>query len=257
NVVLSCPCDEEHTVIGIKDLVRLWSEPGRRSLLADRPDAAVVAEPTNGHVVVAHKGVTRWKIQTRGRACHSSAPGQGVNAIYRMANVVSALEAYAAELPTAVPPHPLCGPATLSVGRIEGGVSVNTVPDRCAIEIDRRVLPGEDALAVTEPVTTFVRERAGVEFEALPPFHMGLALADGPNRELADQLLAHVRAVIGPRDAVGVPYCTHASGVAAGGVPAVVFGPGCIEQAHTKDEWIEVAQLDLASEVYYRLCAAG
>ncbi len=255
NVVLSCTCDEEHTVLGINSLTRLWSEPGRPSLLADRPDAAVVAEPTGGHVVVAHKGVARWKIQTRGRACHSSAPDQGVNAIYRMARVLSALEAYAAELPTVVPPHPLCGPATLSVGRIEGGVSVNTVPDRCAIEIDRRVLPGEDALAVAEPVTAFVRERVGVEFEALPPYHIGLALPDGPNRALADEMLGHVRAVFGPREAVGVPYCTHASRVAAGGVPAVVFGPGSIEQAHTKDEWIEVAQLDLASEVYYRLCA--
>jgi acetylornithine deacetylase len=258
NVVLSCTCDEEATTIGIQDLVRLWTEPGRRgSLLAQRPDAAIIAEPTGLHVVVAHKGATRWRIQTSGRACHSSAPDQGVNAIYRMAKVLSALEEYAAELPTKVPPHPLCGPATLSVGRIEGGISVNTVPDRCWIEIDRRVIPGEDSRAVIEPVREFVSRRAGVEFEFLPPWHIGPPLADGPNNELAERLLTHVAAVAGPRNKVGVPYGTHASRTAAAGVPSVVFGPGHIEQAHTKDEWIEVAQLDAASEIYFRFCQAG
>jgi acetylornithine deacetylase len=216
-----------------------------------------VAEPTGLDVVIAHKGMARWKARTAGRACHSSAPDRGVNAIYRMAKVVAALEEYAAELRAVVPAHPLCGPATLSVGRIEGGVSVNTVPDRCTIEVDRRVVPGEDALSVIEPVREFVCRRAGVEFEFLPPDHIGLALTDGPNAELADGLLDHVRAVAGSRKAVGVPYCTNASRIAAAGVPAVVFGPGDIAQAHTKDEWIEVAQLDLASEIYYRYCTAG
>jgi acetylornithine deacetylase len=258
NVVLSCTCDEEATTIGIQDLVRLWTDPGRRgSLLSERPDAAIIAEPTGLHVVVAHKGATRWRVQTSGRACHSSSPDQGVNAIYRMAKVLSALEAYAAELPMNVPPHPLCGPATLSVGRIEGGISVNTVPDRCWIEIDRRVIPGEDSRAVIDPVREFVSRRAGVEFEFLPPWHIGPPLADGPNAELAERVLAHVAAVVGPRNKVGVPYGTHASRTAAAGVPSVVFGPGHIEQAHTKDEWIEVAQLDAASEVYFRFCKAG
>src|SRR5262249_13562445 len=147
----------------------------------------------------AHKGVMRWRAVTRGRACHSSAPQHGVNAIYRMAKVVSALEEYAAELPTRVPPHPLCGPATLSVGRIAGGLSVNTVPDECFVEIDRRVLPGEDGGAVIESVREFVRRRAGVEFEFLPPFHAGPPLPDDRNGELAERLLAQVRAVAGPR----------------------------------------------------------
>jgi acetylornithine deacetylase len=258
NVILSCTCDEEATTIGIEDLVRLWTDPGRRgSLLSDRPDAAIIAEPTGLHVVVAHKGATRWRVQTPGRACHSSSPGDGVNAIYRMAKVLNALEEYAAGLPAQVPPHPLCGPATLSVGRIEGGISVNTVPDWCRIEIDRRVLPGEDARTVIDPVRAFVERRAGVEFVFEPPWHIGPPLADGPNAELADRLLTHIRTVAGPRDKVGVPYGTHASRTAAAGVPSVVFGPGSIEQAHTKDEWIEVAQLELASEVYYRFCAGG
>src|SRR5580692_9852004 len=65
NVVVSCTCDEEFTVLGINDLAKLWSDPMRRaSLLESRPDAAVVAEPTGLDVVVAHKGATRWKLRT-------------------------------------------------------------------------------------------------------------------------------------------------------------------------------------------------
>lgn len=258
NVVMSCTCDEESTTIGIDDLTELWTDPARRgSLLSERPDAAIIAEPTELHVVVAHKGASRWKILTRGRACHSSSPQNGVNAIYRMAKVVSALEKFAGELPKTIPQHPLCGPATLSIGRIHGGISVNTVPDWCAIEIDRRVLPGEDGWAAIEQVREFLNNHAKVEFEFELPWVVGQSLPDGPNLELADRLLAHVRAVAGPRQKVGVPYGTHASRTAAAGVPSVVFGPGDIQQAHTKDEWIEIAQLDLASEIYYRFCSTN
>jgi acetylornithine deacetylase len=250
NVVMSCTCDEEAGMLGIRHLVSRWTD-------ADRPDVAVIAEPTDLNVVVAHRGASRWKVRTHGRACHSSSPQNGANAIYRMARVVSALEEYAAALPTQAPPHPLCGPATLSVGRIRGGISVNTVPDLCEIEIDRRVVPGEDGWAAIEQVRGFLAERAGVEFEFLPPWVVGQALGDDRNGELAERLLTHVRAVAGPRAKVGVPFGTHASRTAAAAVPSVVFGPGRIEQAHTKDEWVEVAQLDLASDALFRFCAAG
>jgi acetylornithine deacetylase len=254
-VILSCTCDEESTVLGIQDLVTLWTDPGRRgSLLEKPPDAAVVAEPTELDVVVAHKGATRWKIRTHGKACHSSNPSQGINAIYRMSRVVACLEEFAAQLGSRVPPHPLCGPAALSVGRIEGGISVNTVPDECTIEIDRRVIPGEDADAVIEQVREFLEPRLDFKVEMVPPWIRAQALSDGDNLPWADRLLKHVRAHRGGGrgEKVGVPYGTHASRVAAAGVPSVVFGPGSIAQAHTKDEWIEIDQLHAAAEIYYQ-----
>src|SRR5262249_15589 len=105
-------------------------------------ELAVVAEPTLLNLVSSHKGALRWKIRTIGRACHSSAPHLGVNAIYRMARVLAVLEAHADALSRAAP-DPILGPPSLSVGRIEGGQSVNIVPDWCQIEVDRRVIPGE------------------------------------------------------------------------------------------------------------------
>jgi acetylornithine deacetylase len=258
NVILSCTCDEEATSLGINHLVAGWKgevRPGE--LVRTQPDAAIVAEPTELDVVVAHRGATRWKIRTTGRACHSSQPDQGLNAIYRMARVVQALEDYAQRLPGLVPAHPLCGPATLSVGRIEGGTSVNTVPDWCEIEIDRRVVPGEDGLEVRDVIEMFLRDRLDFDFEMLPPWIAGQTLSDEHNGALADALLQHVAGVAGQRRRIGVPYGTHASRIAAAGVRSVVFGPGSIAQAHTRDEWIATVQVEQAAEVYYRFCAAG
>jgi len=258
NVVLSCTCDEEHGQLGVSDLTQLWSDGKRRStLLAAPPDVAIVAEPTELDVVVAHRGAARWMIRTTGRACHSSNPTQGENAIYKMAKVLSRLEDYAGTLAGRVTPHPLCGPATLSVGVISGGVSVNTVPDECLIEVDRRCVPGEHGPSAIEDVGRYLRENLNVDFEMLPPWCIGLTLSDDDNGLIADELLAHIAAIAGERRKIGVPYGTHASRFAAAGVPSVVFGPGSIAQAHTKDEWIEIEQLNQAADVYYRLCASG
>ena len=258
NVVLSCTCDEESTTTGITDLVRYWTlERGKSEFLASPPDVAVIAEPTLLDVVVAHRGVTRFRIRTVGRACHSSDPTQGENAIYRMAKVVTVLEEYAQLLPRTVTPHPLCGGATLSVGRILGGTSVNIVPDECIIEIDRRVIPGEDHEQVKADIHRFLTERLDFELDFEPPWIQSPALTDADNSQLAQAVLNCVARVDGDHSAIGVPYGTHASRTCAGGVPSIVFGPGSINQAHTKDEFLEIDQLEKAAEVYFQLCTAS
>ena len=255
-VIMSCTCDEEATVMGIKDLVKLWGEKtGQSTIITQQPDVSIVAEPTEMDLVVAHRGATRWKIFTRGVACHSSDPTKGVNAIYRMAKVLNILEEYAAKLDGLVAPHPRCGSATLSIGLINGGISVNTVPDVCEIEVDRRVIPGEDGLQVMEDVRNYLSERVDFEFEFSEPWIVGTALPDDTNGALAASLQAHVTAVTGQGQLVGVPYGTHASRTAEAGVPSVVFGPGSVAQAHTKDEWLDIAQLEQAAEVYFRACS--
>lgn len=256
NVILSCTCDEEATILGISDLVTYWNRPDLPSrILQTAPDAAIVAEPTELDVVVAHRGVVRFRLHTAGRACHSSDPTQGVNAIYHMGHVLTCLESYAGSLSDEFPPHPLCGPATLSVGRIEGGQSVNIVPDACSIEVDRRVIPGEEISGVVPHLRDWLAEKLPIEFHIESPWLSSPALCDDNNGWLAESLLEHIQTVTGQQHrAVGVPYGTHASLIAEAGVPAVVFGPGSIAQAHTKDEFIELASLEQAAEVYYQLC---
>ena len=255
HVILSLTCDEEATSLGINHLTDSWcgSQQTYR-LCPKRPDVAIVAEPTSLNIVVAHRGATRWKLHTTGRACHSSRPNEGINAIYRMAKVVGCLEEYARWLPDSRPAHPLCGPATLSVGRIDGGSSVNVVPDSCTIEVDRRIIPGEDRFAVIEDLATYLRERLDFDVQHDPPYCASPPLNDDLNGNLAQQLMRSITDVVGPRQVLGVPYGTHASRIARAGVPAVVFGPGDIAQAHTKDEWIDITQLEQSSEIYYRFC---
>lgn len=256
NVVLSLTCDEEATSLGINHLTESWSNGSRSyQLCPQRPDAAIVAEPTQLDIVVAHRGATRWKLGTQGRACHSSRPNEGINAIYRMARVVQHLEEYAAWLPDSRPAHPLCGPATLSVGRIDGGSSVNIVPDSCVIEIDRRVIPGEDNLCVRDEIANYLRERLDFELIHDAPYCSSPPLGDEMNGTLAEELMGSIAKIVGTRQILGVPYGTHASRFARANVPSVVFGPGDIAQAHTKDEWINPSQVESAAEIYFRFCA--
>ena len=252
-VVMSCTCDEEATTLGISHLVNSWSSGGHR-FCEKRPDVAVIAEPTLLDVVVAHKGVRRFEIECSGRACHSSDPSQGISAIYRMGSVLSRLEEYARVLPSRVASHPLCGSAALSVGIIRGGSSVNIVPDHCSIEIDRRVVPGEDRSLIIPEIQQCL---ADLDFEVTfgEPWVDSPPLTDEDNSTLASRLLECVAAVESPHRAIGVPFGTHASRTCAAGVPSVVFGPGSIDQAHTKDEYIELPQLEVAGETLFRVCS--
>jgi acetylornithine deacetylase len=246
NLVMACAVDEEHGGLGAQRLVR------------DGPpaDMAVVAEPTRLEIVNAHKGIARWHLTVPGRACHSSSPEQGVNAIFRMAGVLVAVEQFAEWLRTS-PPDPYLGPPTLSVGRIEGGTSVNTVPDHCRIEIDRRLIPGEDPGAVQDQLTDYLR-RAGVEvpLTCSPPRLSGPALGPEGSAQLVARLGAAVDAVCGSHRVTAVPYGTDAAPIAAAGTPAVVFGPGDIAQAHTRDEWVSLDQVAQAGEILYRLACS-
>jgi acetylornithine deacetylase len=247
SVVMACTVDEEFTHTG-------------SSMLAATPhgaDLAIVAEPTQLQIVNCHKGAVRWKVRTHGVACHSSTPHLGVNAIYRMADVVRALAAHAAEL-AADAPHPVLGTPSLSVGRIEGGQSVNVVPHLCEVEIDRRVIPGESPGNCINRAAESLRARLGgfdgVEF--LPPWVKMPALspestANGPWLEAVGRAVARVT---GTAPAVmGVPYGTDAGPLGESGLPCLVFGPGDIAQAHTKDEWVDLDQVRQAADVYFEI----
>ena len=246
-VILAFTVDEEHTFLGVQELVK-------QGLQADY---AIVAEPTLLNIVRAHKGVVRWQVETAGRACHSSRPEQGVNAIYRMGRLLAGIADYADRL-RAQPPDALLGPRTVSVGRITGGVSPNTVPDSCRIDVDRRLIPGETAAAAGDDLTAFLKAYPGVDFPFTCTQTHTACLPLGP--ELSGELVARLGAVIdavaGKHEVHAVPYGTDASTIAGAGIPAVVFGPGDIAQAHTKDEWIDLAQLDPAAEILYRFARA-
>ncbi len=208
---------------------------------------AITGEPTQCQIVHAHKGFFRCRLGVRGVAAHSAFPEKGDNAILRMGRVLTQVAAYLEEL-KGRPGHPSLGCPTLSVGTIRGGEAINVVPDRCSIELDRRMLPGETEEVVRREIEALVGGetgggidetvvRPGLNTDPQSPFAAGLAAAVKRHNQDRCEFQA-------------APYMTNATAYAAAGVPALVFGPGDIAQAHTDSEFVELAELDKAFSIF-------
>ena len=214
--------------------------------LADKgfsSDLTLVLEPTQLGVVTAHKGALWLEIDTTGVACHGSTPEKGRNAIYAMRHVLEMIEE------KIIPglsrqSHAKLGPVTLNVGTISGGSKINIVPDRCLIEIDLRVVPGIDAekfrsqlesdLRAVTPDVTVRQQRYS------PPLDTSEALPWV--QRLGNAALGFTTA----------PWFSDASILGGPKCPAVCIGPGSIAQAHTKDEFILLRDLEYGADFFRR-----
>lgn len=236
NIVLAAVADEEYQFTG-----------ARRAVAGGlHADFGICGEPTGLHIIRAHKGVTRWRIRTAGRAAHSAYPERGKNAIYAMGHVLAVLEKHAREL-TLRTPHPLLGTPSMSVGVIEGGQAVNIVPDQCWIEIDRRTLPGEQRERIFGDVSAALH---GIEDWTMDAPHLEAAGLETPEQSGS---ISHLRSAIeslaGPAVVESAQYATDAGIYSAAGTPCVVFGPGDIADAHTAGESIDIRELLTAREI--------
>ena len=249
-IVFAGLVDEEHAQAGSRAFVGQASSlsPSFKKI-RDRQDAcptvlAIVGEPTKLQVVTAHKGSLWLELETRGKAAHGATPRLGKNAVREMARIVEVLETdYAARLQKRR--HPLLGTATVSVGTICGGTQPNIVPDRCAITIDRRTLPGQTEATVRREIAALLKSkklRAKISSAKLVP---ALALETDPKLPLVRQFLWD----IGQARPVGADFFCDAAVLSAGGIPSVVFGPGDIAQAHTADEWISISALERGKDL--------
>jgi acetylornithine deacetylase len=286
NVLFACSINEECGFSGARALAELWRGDGSSSFIMEasgipplappfegggdlslremaalRPSFALVAEPTELNVVVAHRGVARWQCTVHGRAAHSSRPEEGANAVYAMARVVQVIEQFHRETLAARPADPLCGASTACVTTFHGGTGPNTIPDLAVIDVDRRLCPDETPEDAYRELVTWLDVQAAIgecRLEHHAPWMQSRGLQFAGNRAWAEQLAAVVRTVGIESRLMGVPYGTNAASIAAAGIPTAVLGPGSIAQAHTVDEWIAIDQLDLAVEIYYRIaCGAS
>ncbi|MFN6016421.1 MAG: M20 family metallopeptidase [Verrucomicrobiota bacterium] len=210
----------------------------------------VVGEPTGMRPVVAHGGLVRGKITTCGRSCHSSDPSQGASAISRMVKVIDAFESQ--YIPSINAAHPLAGRAVTSVNTIRGGSQVNIIPDYCEIEFDRRLMPGESSESVLREIEMFLQTLPEKNSLTLEPTFTLEPLNPTGHGAFLDFVSSALRVRGTDATPIGAPWATNASHYNTQ-CPAVVLGPGDIAQAHTKDEWLDLAQLDLAAEIYLNL----
>jgi acetylornithine deacetylase/succinyl-diaminopimelate desuccinylase-like protein len=206
-------------------------------------DLTLVLEPTQLGVVTAHKGVLWLEINTTGVACHGSTPEKGRNAIYAMGQVLQIIQDQI--IPSmAAHSHAKLGSPTLNVGTISGGSKINIVPDKCRIEIDCRVVPGIDP----------EKFRAGIESELhaiVPGVTVHLQRCSKP-LDTSESLPWVERLGQTAKGFTTAPWFSDASVLSGPHCPAVCIGPGSIAQAHTKDEFIHLHDLEEGTDFFRR-----
>lgn len=240
DLVVAAVADEEGSSLGMEAVIRRLEETGCR------PAAAIVTEPTDLRLCVAHRGFAWATITTHGRASHTALPGEGIDAVARMGRVLVALEELDRSL-QAEPPHPLVGHGSVLASLIRGGSELFTTPADCRIDIVRRTLPGQTAATVTDEMNRLLSELSARDpkFEAT----FELMLYRSPLETAADSPIAAILAdragrILGRKPAAfGAPYWTDAGLLAGAGIPTAIFGPAG-EGLHSDVEWVSLSSLE-------------
>jgi acetylornithine deacetylase len=217
-------------------------------------DAAIVTEPTEMRLCLAHKGFAWLEVETRGVAAHGSRPDLGVDAVSHMGRILSGVLELDRRL-RGGRPHMLLGTGTIHASLIEGGQELSTYPARCVAKLERRTVPGEDgASALREIEELIARARADdpdlVAAARLmlerPPSQLG---ADSFVTEAVEKAATEV---LGREpEVIGVAYWMDMALSNAIGIPTVAFGPSG-EGAHADVEWVDAASLETCVRVYLR-----
>jgi acetylornithine deacetylase len=229
DVIVTAVADEELASIGtIAVLERVHA------------DAAIVVEPTELKLAVAHKGFVGFEIETQGVAAHGSRPHLGVDAIARMGPVLVALKELDKRLHTGAQ-HPLVGPGSIHASLIEGGQEFSSYPARCLLSGERRTIPSE----TIEQVETELRGLAGeADFR--------LTVSREPFEVAGDDVFVQlVGRIAEETDRVGVSFWADSGLIASAGIPTVLYGP-IGEGAHAEVEWVDLDSLERVRDVVLR-----
>jgi acetylornithine deacetylase len=229
DVIVTAVCDEEVASIGTARVAE-----------RHRADAAIVAEPTEMRLALAHKGFIGFEIETKGRAAHGSRPDLGIDAIAHMGHVLVGIEALDGRL-RASPTHPLLRSGSLHASVIEGGQEFSSYPERCLLQGERRTIPGETVAHVQAELGELLGEIDG---------EIRVVVAREPFQTPEDAPIAEIvaRHAGGP-EIVGVPFWADSALLSSAGIPTVVFGPAG-EGAHAVEEWVDLASAERCAEIY-------
>ncbi|MBB3705150.1 acetylornithine deacetylase [Aminobacter aminovorans] len=209
--------------------------------LCDTPLGAIIGEPSRLQAVRAHKGKAAARLEVTGRSGHSSRPDLGLNAVHAMAGIVAQVVAYGRQLeqgPLDPQFEPPC--STLQVGVIQGGQSVNIIPDRSIAEVELRAVPGTSPVALLEPMKAALLALRDSGYQVAwhdLTTYPGLSLPE--DCALAALLADLTRQPVLP----AVSYGTEAGLYQQAGINAIICGPGDIGRAHKPDEYIETTEL--------------
>ncbi len=223
------------------------------------PRAVIVGEPTSMKIIGGHKGSRSYSTVVKGVPAHSSDPRLGVNSIMAAAKIVTFLETLQQDLAeNADQNNPFDPPfTTVDLGIINGGTANNIIPEFTEIQWGFRLLPQDDADNLQKRVTDFI------DNEVTPPLKAQSDKASvsttitndvtplvPDDQSPAEQLIRHIT---GLNNSGVVSFGTEAGAFQQSGIPAVVFGPGSITEAHQPDEFIEIEQIGECIEFVEKL----
>ncbi len=246
DVIVAAVADEEHASLGVQEVLETL-----------RADAAIVTEPTELELVIAHKGFVWSEIEVCGRAAHGSRPHLGVDAIVKAGPILSALGALDADLGERS--HPLVGRGSVHASVIRGGEELSSYPARCVIGLERRTLPGERAGDVQAELAALLdacrQEDPELEAEARTllvrePFEVP------QDAEIVATVRAAAADVLGGAPVIaGASYWADAAFIAAAGIPTVMFGPAG-EGAHAAEEWVSISSTEKVARTLVSVAAS-
>ena len=232
DVIVTAVADEELASVGTETVLRHV-----------HADAAIVPEPTDLQVAVAHRGFVGFELETHGLAAHGSRPDLGVDAIVKMGHLLVGLEQLDARLQSGRR-HPLAGTGSVHASLIEGGQELSSFPARCVLTGDRRTIPGETTTDVERELSELAGDATVRMIASRDPYE---APRDHPFVNL-------VARVAGIDEQVGAPFWTDAALIAEAGIPTVLYGPAGAG-AHAETEWVDLASLERVRDVIARTAA--
>jgi len=242
-LVVAAVVDEEHSSLGADALVAEWTA-----------DAAVVTEPTDLQIAVAHKGFAWVEIEVAGTAAHGSRPAEGEDAILRLGRVLGHLERLERDLQRRRP-HPRLGTGSLHASLVSGGRELSSYPDRAVLQMERRTLPGDAASLPIDEVREILE---GLRLED-PTFKATARLLferpayELPAEHVLPQMLADVVTHVGGATALaGASFWADSAVLGHAGIPSLLFGPGGAG-LHSTEEYVNVADVLLCQEALAEL----
>ena len=245
DLIITAVADEEHASIGTEAVIAHLRDAGVRV------DAAIVTEPTDLQLCVAHKGFAWAGITTHGRAAHGSRRADGVDAIAHMGRVLAALERLDAQFQDR-PAHPLLGHGSLHASLISGGSELSTYPARCRLDLERRTLPGETAQSVAAELETILHELSAQDLHFSAAAELTLfrpPLETGLDQPIVVALGQAGQQVIGQAlHVTGATFWMDAALLGAAGIPTAIFGPRGAG-LHADVEWVDLASVQACADV--------
>jgi acetylornithine deacetylase len=235
DVIVTAVIDEENASIGTQSVLQRW-----------RADAAIIAEATGLDLCIAHKGFVWLDVEVTGFAAHGSRPDLGIDAIAKMGHVLVQLDQLGRDLQSSAG-HQLLGSGSVHASLISGGQELSSYPERCALSIERRTVPGETPESVEAEIQHIIEGLAARDPQFRGAVTTRLArgsFAIAEDAPIVQVLRRESTAALGRALAImGVPWWMDSALLADAGIPTVIFGPGG-EGAHATVEWVNLDEVE-------------